>query len=201
VFPAISRVPNHRSTRTLCCLCLLLLSKQLACVIVAAIVISLTLTFCCLCLPLSSVMPQKRAADSQLPSAAVANVGDRFPKRQRKPTQRAIESDELPCGTASQPIELPETQPAAPEPPLSPQPSIPSEAIVEVAADVAVDPLVGRVVGAPERPWELRLLESQPVTRTPLAALRAATEALLEEDSRELGRFDARFVNNFKGIN
>jgi hypothetical protein len=50
-------------------------------------------------------MAPKRAVDSDRAAAAASNVSDSRPKRRRVLTQKALEGDELPCGTISQPIE------------------------------------------------------------------------------------------------
>ena len=71
-------------------------------------------------------MPPKRAADSN-PATELR------PKRMRKPTQRAIERDGTPPGTASQPIQLPDTQLSASPPP--PEPAADAVVTVEEAAD------------------------------------------------------------------
>ena len=148
-------------------------------------------------------MPPKRAffansraevRDNSAVEAADSNDGRG--KRRKIKTQRAIEGDQLPAGTASQPIELPETQLSAP---LLPSP--PAEAAVEAAVEAAADPLVGRVIGVAERPWELQVLESQ-VIAAPSSASKAATEASVDEDQDEVaGGFDAEFTDDYNGIN
>ncbi|KAF1938975.1 hypothetical protein EJ02DRAFT_457397, partial [Clathrospora elynae] len=73
-------------------------------------------------------------------------------KRQQKPSQRAIDSNELSPGTISQPIELPETQLSTPLLPILPA-SEPAQAVVEVAVAIEApdNALVGHIIG-PERP-------------------------------------------------
>lgn len=145
-------------------------------------------------------MPPKRAINGNTRAGVrannaieVADEGGGRGKRQKVRTQRAIESDSLPAGTASQPIQLPETQPTAPSPPSSPS-QAPSQ-----PATPAEDPLSGQVIGGSQRPWELQLLELQALT--PLLASKAATEASTVAEDNNGGGFDERFADNYDGIN
>jgi hypothetical protein len=137
-------------------------------------------------------MAPKCAVDSDRSAAAASTGSNSHPKRCRVLTQKALDGDELPRGATSQPIELPKTQPDAPPPPL----------LSNIPAKVAVNLLVGQVIGAPKRPWELQLLESQPAIAASAVASKAVTVTTVEEDSgEELSGFDARFVDDFEGIN
>ena len=127
--------------------------------------------------------------------------GESRPKRRRTLTQKALEGDELPQNTASQPIELPETQFTTPlSPSLSPE-LTEQPCVLTKPAD---NPDISHIIEV-DQPWELRLIDLQKAIVAPtVASSQAATVAIVEvarEDSREdVGDFDSHFTDDYDGI-
>jgi len=99
--------------------------------------------------------------------------------RRKAPAKRAKTSGR---GTASQPVELEESQQLPPR--LSPRKAL------AIASSQATE----------ERLFESQLRDMVPED-APIEPSKAATEASTEESDRAFEHFDARFADNFKGVN